>query len=127
MTGAPDMRPDTHPDACAGDGSAAELQAEFDLLAGEVVLALSLAAQGQMLELTGADGTGIDARIAAACRAAQSLPAAEARAMVDRLGHLVALLDRLAAELVHNFGDLPQEPDPRAAAEAYGKGSGARD
>jgi hypothetical protein len=121
------MRPEAGADTNVGGGSAAELQAEFDLLANELELALSLAAQGQMLELTGADGTGIDGRIAAACRAVQALPAPEAQAMVDRLGHLVALLDRLAAELVHNFGDLPQEPDPRAAAEAYGKGSGARD
>jgi hypothetical protein len=115
------------PDIRAGTVPAAELQAELDLLAGEIELALSLAAQGQMLELTGSDGMSIDARIEAACRAAQALPAAEAQAMVARLGHLVALLDRLAAELVHNFGDIPQEPDPRAAAEAYGKGSGGRD
>jgi hypothetical protein len=114
MTAAPDPRAD--------GPAAAALQAEFDQLAGDIELALSLAAQGEMLELSGIDG-----RIEAACRAAQALPAPEAQAMVDRLGHLVGLLDRLAAELVHNFGNIPQEPDPRAAAEAYGKGSGGRD
>jgi hypothetical protein len=114
MTGAPDSR--------AGEPAAAALQTEFDRLASEIELALSLAAQGEMLELS-----GIDERIEAACRAAQALPAPEAQAMVERLGHLVALLDRLAAELVHNFGNIPQDPDPRAAAEAYGKGSGGRD
>jgi hypothetical protein len=118
MTGAPAPR---------AAPTAAELEIELGQLAGEIELALSLAADGQMLELVGSDGTGIDARIEAACRATQALPAAEARAMVDRLGHLVALLDRLSAELVHRFGNIPQEPDPRAAAEAYGKGSGARD
>ncbi|MBI3512986.1 MAG: hypothetical protein HY060_02830 [Proteobacteria bacterium] len=100
------------------------LTAELDALAHELELALSLVGQGQMLDLAGIDG-----RIDAACRAAQALPGPEARATVDRLGHLVALLDRLAAELLHHFGNLPQDADtsPRVAADAYGKGSGGRD
>jgi len=99
----------------------AALEAEFDALAAEIELAMSLAGQGQMLELT-----GFDARIVAACQAAQALPGPAAKAMVDRLGQLVGLLDRLAAELVHHFGNIPQEADPRTAAQAYGKGSSVR-
>ena len=118
MTSPAETPSDADPTATAG------LSAELDALAGEIELALSLVGQGQMLELA-----GIDARIEAACRAAQSLPGLQAHAMVDRLGHLVALLDRLAAELLHHFGNLPQDPEtpPRVAADAYGKGSGGRD
>ncbi|MEJ0067786.1 MAG: hypothetical protein WDO24_02515 [Pseudomonadota bacterium] len=101
MTGAPG------PDA----GTAAAVQRELDQLTAEIELALSLAGQGEMLELS-----GIDARVAAACQVAQSLPAPEAEALVDRLGHLVGLLDRLAAELVHQFGNIPKG-DCRHAAQ----------
>jgi hypothetical protein len=77
-----------------------------------------------MLELT-----GLELRVAAACGAAQTLPKHEARALVARLDELVALLDRLAAAMTRNFGNLPQEGDvaPHSAAAAYGKGSGGRD
>jgi hypothetical protein len=106
-----------------GSPAAATLDAELDRLTGEFEAALSLAGQGEMLELT-----GLDARIAAACTAAQALPAAEARVITERLGRLVALLDRLAATLAKNFGNLPREADvsPQDAAVAYGKGSGDR-
>jgi hypothetical protein len=109
--------------APAPAAAAPEIEAELDHLAQEIELALSLAGQGEMLELA-----GIEARVAAACRAAQALPGPDARGLVDRLGHLVALLDRLAAELVHHFGNLPKEAEtsPRVAADAYGKGSGGQ-
>jgi len=102
---------------------AAALEAEFDQLTAAFEMALGLAAQGEMLELN-----GLEARVERACRDAQSLEPAEARAMVTRLGELVGLLDRLAAALVQNFGNIPQDAEttPRTAAEAYGKGSGGR-
>ena len=103
--------------------AAIALTAELDRLTREFEAALSLAGQGEMLELT-----GLDARIAAACAAAQTLPSAEARVITERLGQLVALLDRLAATLAKNFGHLPRDADvlPQNAAAAYGKGSGDR-
>jgi hypothetical protein len=106
-------------------GQPASVGAELDALSAEIELALSLAGQGQMLELSGIDG-----RVAAACQATQALAAPDAQALVDRLGRLVGLLDRLAAELVHQFGDIPKDAaadvPPKIAAEAYGKGSGGR-
>ena len=103
---------------------AVALAAELDALSEEIELALSLVGQGQMLELA-----GIDARIEAACRAAQGLPSLQAHAMVDRLGQLVGQLDRLASALKQHFGALAPdaETSPRVAADAYGKGSGGRD
>jgi hypothetical protein len=107
-----------------GTATPAEVGTELDQLTGEIELALELAGRGQLLELAGIDG-----RVAAACQAAQSLPAPQAQALVDRLGQLVGLLDRLAAELVHQFGEIGKETvdtPPQLAAEAYGKGSGGR-
>jgi hypothetical protein len=105
--------------------SAAAVGAELDALAQEIELGLTLAGQSQMLDLAQFDG-----RVEAVCRAAQALPAADAQPLVDRLGNLVRLLDRLAAELVHHFGNLPTDPDttptPQAAANAYGRGSGGQ-
>lgn len=100
------------------------IQAELDALAQEIELGLSLAGQQQMLDLS-----KFDTRVEAACRAAQALPPAEAQAVVEQLTALVGLLDRLAAELVHHFGNLPEietGPSPRVAADAYGKGSGGQ-
>jgi hypothetical protein len=130
MTSPAELPPDSAPGGtraeAPGDpaGQAASLARELDALAQEIELALSLVDQGHMLELT-----GIDARIEAACRAAQALPSLQAHAMVDRLGHLVGLLDRLAGALKQHFGNLPKdaETSPRVAADAYGKGSGGRD
>ncbi|MBV8169835.1 MAG: hypothetical protein JO021_23820 [Alphaproteobacteria bacterium] len=105
-------------------GDAAAVQAELDALAQEIELGLSLAGQQKMLDLA-----NFDARVEAVCRAAQALPPAEAQVLVEQLGTLVTLLDRLAAELVHHFGNLPPEvesPSPRVAADAYGKGPGGR-
>ena len=114
------------PDIATRDlATPAGVRTELDALAAEIELGLRLAGQGQMLELS-----GIDARVAAACQAAQALAAPDAQALVDRLGHLVGLLDRLSAELVHQFGDIPKDAadvPPKIAAEAYGKGSSGRD
>jgi hypothetical protein len=112
------------PQTDPGTGPGAETQVELDRLAEEIELALALVSQGQMLDLA-----GFETRVEAACRAAQALPRPDAQALVDRLGHLVNLLDRLAAELLHHFGNLPKdaETSPRVAADAYGKGSGGRD
>ena len=109
--------------AVARSPDALALDAELDRLTGEFEAALSLAGQGEMLELT-----GLDRRVAAACAAVQALPAAEAHAITARLGQLVGLLDRLAAALAKNFGHLPGETEisPQDAAAAYGKGSGDR-
>jgi hypothetical protein len=104
--------------------NAAAVEAELDALVHEIELGLSLVGQEQMLDLA-----AFDTRIEAVCRAAQALPPAEAQALVDRLAGLVRLLDRLAAELVHHFGNLPADvetPSPRVAADAYGKGSGGQ-
>jgi len=111
------------PAALSPTATAAEIAAELEQVAGEIEFAHQLAGQGQMLDLT-----GIDARVAVACRAAQALPSSEARALVDQLGQLVAQLDRLAAELVHQFGNLPKDAEvlPQAAAEAYGKSPGGQ-
>lgn len=117
MTDAPTPAPAPTP-------TPAELEAELDALARDIEAGLSLAGQGEMIELT-----GIDQRIEAACRAAQALPPAQAKVLVDRLGQLVGLLDRLAAELLHHFGNLPKDTDttlPRVAADAYGKSSGGQ-
>ena len=109
--------------ALAPTATAAEIATELDLIAGEIELARNLAGQGHMLDLA-----GIDARVAVACQVAQALPPAEARGLVERLGHLVALLDRLAAELLHQFGNLPKEAEtpPQVAASAYGKTAGGQ-
>jgi len=117
---APPTPPSPTPPALA---DAAAVHAELDALAQEIELGLSLAGQQKMLDLA-----NFDARVESVCRAAQALPPAEAQVLVERLGILVQLLDRLAAELVHHFGNLPPDVDtpPRVAADAYGKGPGGR-
>jgi hypothetical protein len=121
-----DPQPPAQPPAPTGlspTATAAEIAAELDMVAGEIELARTLAGEGHMLELG-----GIDARVEVACRAAQALPPAEAQELVERLGHLVALLDRLAAELLHQFGNLPKDAEtpPQVAAGAYGKTAGGQ-
>lgn len=99
----------------------AAVLAELDRLALEAEEGLRAIEQGQLVDLG-----GLEAAIQAMCHAAQKLPPAEAPATVSRLNDLVALLDRLAAELVHRSDALGDDTEAtaRLAADAYGKGTG---
>ncbi|SMH60397.1 hypothetical protein [Azospirillum agricola] len=79
------------------------------------------------------DLAGLEERVAALCAAAESLPRAEAQALLGPLGDLVAALDPLAAALKtqHATRDaaLDGRDDPHTArqraAAAYGRGPAA--
>lgn len=110
----------------AGSASAmplATVLAELDRLALEGEQGLRLIEQGQLVDLS-----GLEAAIQAMCHAAQQLPPGEAPATISRLNDLIALLDRLAAELVHRSDALGDDTEAtaRLAADAYGKGTGRR-
>lgn len=112
------------------------LAAELDRTAADLAAALD-DARKQALDGAWIDLSGLEDRVGRLCAAAQALPQAEARTLLDRLGDLVAALDPLVAALADQHGrradileaaiagrDDPHTARQRAAA-AYPRPPGA--